>query len=114
MSPSADTDTDHDIDPILQALSSVPRRAILSALLRAPSLGPRDLAAVRASVDGTESGLDIALHHVHLPGLEASGLATYEPRTDEVERGPLFEAYRPLIEFLEGFGNRTAGPPERR
>jgi DNA-binding transcriptional ArsR family regulator len=110
---SSSADTDHDIDPVLQALSSTPRRAILSALLRAPSLGPGDLAAVRASVEVTESGFDIAFHHVHLPGLEASGLVTYEPRTDEVERGPRFDAYRPLIEFLEEFGNRTVDPPKR-
>jgi len=107
MRPSADSDAHPDIDTVLTVLSNRSRRALLGALLRESALGPRGLGTVRDTLDAGRS-FELTFDHVHVPSFEATGLATYDRRTGTLERGPAFEANRPLIELLES-GRRPTG-----
>lgn len=55
---------------------------------------PADIA-----LEGEEmESLEVRMHHVHLPKLEAAGLIEWDRATNEVQKGPRFEEVCPLLQ----------------
>ncbi len=75
---------------------------VLAALLETDRLDADPILRDDESL-GSEAYVSLAyeLHHVHLPELAAAGFVRFDRRTDEVTRGPLFEAIRPHLDGVE-------------
>ncbi|WP_224270065.1 DUF7344 domain-containing protein [Haloprofundus salinisoli] len=94
LSTTADRSCD-DADEALEALADRRRRLVLAVLDSASSLPLDELAArvAERESDGDEKDnaaraeIRLALHHAHLPKLDALGFVRYDPETKTVERG---------------------------
>ena len=71
-------EADADLEALVDCLADATRRRVLATLAdRDDPVGRDDLAAALAG-DGDEEGLRTALHHRHLPKLDAAGLLAYD------------------------------------
>jgi hypothetical protein len=82
----------------LEALADVERRRLLLALLDGTSDG---VALDQLDPDAEDETLELSMHHVHLPKLEASGFIDTDRQQRSVSRGPRFDEVRPLLELLD-------------
>ncbi|WP_254530452.1 DUF7344 domain-containing protein [Natrinema gelatinilyticum] len=92
------------LDDAFDALASHHRRRVLVALLDHNPQSDRVHAegAVKEShTRADRDHLQTAMHHKHLPKLEAYGFIRWDKNTHEVEKGPAFDHIRPLLEVLD-------------
>lgn len=97
-------------DDLVDALSDIRRRTLLVALL---SHNPQDGESVALGLDGSEADEAVGairMAHVHLPKLENYGFIDWNRASDEVSKGPNFEAIRPALELLRSHEDDL--PPE--
>lgn len=93
------------LDTVFDVLANYHRRRLLVALLEH---NPQEAVVVpneEPPEDSEVERLDVAMVHVHLPKLEETGFVTWDPKADEVEKGPRFENLRPLLECVDDFAD---------
>lgn len=93
-------DTAPTLDEWFGAVADRHRRRVLVALLEAEDVTLQIPYDVIGADDDVE-GVHLKLVHAHLPKLRDSGAIEWDESTDEVRRGPRFEAVRPLVELLD-------------
>ncbi|RQH03338.1 hypothetical protein [Natrarchaeobius oligotrophus] len=91
----------HQVDRLFDALADDQRRELLFALLKTDARSETSPYS-DSSPDETivVSGDRLQRQHVHLPKLADYGFIEWEGDGNAVERGPQFEAIRPLLEVL--------------
>lgn len=82
------------VDDVFIALSNVERRKLLDSLIT--DSPPDD-----AENTGVEVGSNTAMYHTHLPRLADYGLIHWDKETEQVTKGPNFDAAAEIISFLE-------------
>lgn len=99
--PIEEDSTNRPIDDAFAALSHPRRRQLLFALLRddPQTVHPHGQTAPAGETDAPDD-LTVALQHVHLPKLTATGLVEWDKETDEIRTGPRFGDVRPLLDVL--------------
>lgn len=104
------SDTD-PLNDLFEALAHPRRRQVLVALLEHPSGDMDPLKACAGSGEETR-GIEIELHHTHLPKLAAMGFITWHRETGRVSRGPRWDGIEPVLTLLETHREElTAGWP---
>ena len=83
------------LETAYDALASDHRRHLLVALERADDRlrVPQDVPEMN---DVTER-LEVRLHHLHLPKLEAGGFIDWDRKSNEISPGKRFDAVRPVL-----------------
>jgi hypothetical protein len=87
------------IDSMMEALRSEPRRFVLLELLDGTA----------TSLDSLEEGIDaenagVELHHVHLPKLDQTGYIEWDESSGTVSRGTNYLEAEPLLRLLREYG----------
>ena len=87
------------LETAYDALSAEHRRHLLIALMNAEDWlnVPQDVPELH---DVTRS-LEVRLHHLDLPKLEASGLIDWDRRTNQIAPGTRFEEIRAILASME-------------
>lgn len=88
-------------DQTLAALADARRRAILLALAGRDRTDPLHAPAAVDAGELDAEALRIALHHRHLPKLQAAGLIAWDREGLTVSRGPAFEDALAVLRALE-------------
>ncbi|WP_254530078.1 DUF7344 domain-containing protein [Natrinema gelatinilyticum] len=100
------------LDDAFDALASHHRRRVLVALL---DHNPQcdcvhaDGVLEESHTREDRDHLQTAMHHSHLPKLEAYGFIRWNKNTHEVEKGPAFDHIRPLVEMLDSQATEVTG-----
>ncbi|MFD1585938.1 hypothetical protein ACFR9U_03010 [Halorientalis brevis] len=111
-------DTDRTVDELLRALAHPHRRRLLRRLHEQQTTDGRDtvsLTTVETALDATRERAQVALHHRHLPALQAVGLVEHasdeqtdggtdsrqDANDDDVAPGPRFERGITVLEALD-------------
>ncbi|MFC7204064.1 ArsR family transcriptional regulator [Haloferax namakaokahaiae] len=92
------------LDEALTVLSNQDRRRLLVGLLDDDSQPIRVdevVAAEAADADRDSTRLQIAMHHNHLPKLDAWGYIDWDVEVQEITPGPKFGEIRPVLELLD-------------
>jgi hypothetical protein len=93
-----DVVTSPEMDRILDILSKRERRVILRLLKRDGARNKTDLLSRGGDVlDGGAT----ALHHVHLPRLEAAGYVEWDRETGEIATGSRYDEAESILTLLE-------------
>lgn len=87
-------------DPQFEALTRVERRELLFALLESDSTDEARVDLESFATGSDRESSSVAMHHVHLPKLEAMGFVETDRDRRYVERGPDFEEIEPLLRIL--------------
>jgi hypothetical protein len=98
--PETDGTSTAETDDLLDTLANADRRFVLAHLSQREtetSLGPLGAALAANSDDLSHEDARIALHHVHLPKLEAAGLLEYD---DTIELSDEADASLELVDQL--------------
>jgi len=98
--PETDETSTAGTDDLLDTLANADRRFVLAHLSQwetEPSLGSLAAALAADSDDFSHEDARIALHHVHLPKLEAAGLLEYD---DTIELSDQADASLELVDQL--------------
>ncbi len=88
-------------DVMLSALSNVQRRTLLVTLLDHNSRNDSSVGITDDEPERTAVKRIVAMNHVHLPKLADYGFIEWDRKSEEVRRGPAFDAIRPLVELLD-------------
>lgn len=83
-----------NIDGVFDALSVTERRKLLDSLI---ADSPPDT----AESAGIEIDPDLAMYHTHLPKLVNYGLVNWNKESDQLTKGPNFEAASEILTFLK-------------
>lgn len=95
-----DTTGTPSLDDSLSVLAHPDRRVVLETLFERSAVEFSALERRFTDRDASEDRFAVGLVHVHLPKLEANCLVRVDRDRNTVERGPQFEAIRPLVEFV--------------
>lgn len=90
-----------EIDSMVEALGTQPRRFVLFALLDDTVEDPLEILERTTVGDGAR----IELRHVHLPKLEQGDFIEWDRDSDLVTRGPEFAAIEPLLRLLDEYSS---------
>ncbi|MFP8888912.1 hypothetical protein ACLI4U_03980 [Natrialbaceae archaeon A-CW2] len=127
-----------DTDTLLGLLADWRRRHLLYALqgkrcltvetLLSDVYGTDRIGDARSSADGEQRRREqrISLLHNHLPRLADEGIIEYDPRNQDIVRGPRFGSVEPLLDTMRSYdteigpqvqdsesGTHSASPIER-
>jgi len=100
--PDTDVETaplSPQVDNMIDALGSRQRRFILLTLLDST---PRDdFSVLERAADALD--VQVQLHHIHLPKLEAGGYIDWDRNTNTISQGPNFPEIKPLLGLLKAY-----------
>ncbi|WP_276301816.1 DUF7344 domain-containing protein [Halorussus lipolyticus] len=125
--PDADPSTDpSEVDSAFRVLSDVHRRYALYYLRDRETTNLEELATVLASWLGARDDANtvitpeererllVALHHAHLPDLDAAGLVRYDSVTGDVSLNSLPEVVETALNLSLAQQREAPGRPEKR
>lgn len=110
-----------ELDDLVRVLAHPVRRTVLRRIAANP--GGTTLTGLAAAVadPGEVDECELALHHVHLPKLEAAGLLTYDPEcgcvdpsVDVTDGSPAWQAVTAIdgvVALVESDARRAAAAP---
>lgn len=94
------------IDAVAEALSSVRRRRLLTALLEH---SPQEaiVATVSDDAEPDTEAVQIEMYHNHLPRLDDSGFIEWDRERNRVRKGPTFDTIEKVLERLAEDGDES-------
>jgi hypothetical protein len=99
------------LDEMFRVLADEHRRRVLVALL---DHNPQDDGLVQVPEDleldaAEQAQLQSDMFHVHLPKLEQAEFIRWDREKHHVEKGPRFDAIRPLLELMRNHADELPG-----
>lgn len=88
------------LDRVFDALQSPYRRQLLCALLEAPPDTEEPTHASSVLADNELCEIDPEAYHVHIPKLVEMGYVEWDPRQNDICRGPRFAELQPMVEII--------------